>query len=103
MSEPSFMKYKELLKTILKTKKSRRIDLIKHSSNDFIKSLSEIALNVLKGVIPLTDKQKNQLRKWKDILKTVTLKKTAVSKQRDLFASNPKLVSAILKPLVLHL
>lgn len=54
-----------LLELLYKSPPSVRRNIICNASMDFINALCEISLNVLKGVIPLTDQQYRQLKKKK--------------------------------------
>ena len=51
------------------------------NSNE-IKSISEIAKNLLAGNIPITVRQKNRLRPFKKNIKFLALKKNSISKKR---------------------
>ncbi len=50
-----------LLRMLFKSPHGIRRAIVSQSSADFINALCEIALNVLKGNIPLSDKQYKQL------------------------------------------
>lgn len=54
-----------LLELLYKSPPSVRRNIICNASMDFINALCEISLNVLKGVMPLTDQQYRQLKKKK--------------------------------------
>ena len=47
-----------------------------------IKSLAEIAKNLLAGNIPMTTSQRNRLRPYKKSIKFLALKKNAISRKR---------------------
>lgn len=49
---------------------------------DFVKSLCEIALNVLSGNIPLTDKQYKLLKKKKKLIRLVASKKGSLTSKK---------------------
>lgn len=72
-----------LLELSYKSPPSVRRVIVGHSSADFINALCEIALNVLKGNIPLNDKQYKQLKKPKNIIRVVADKKVELVKKKN--------------------
>ena len=64
-----------LLEMLYKATPGVRRVIVCGSSTDFIDALCEIALNVLRGNIPLTDKQYAQLKKKKNIIRLIADKK----------------------------
>ena len=59
--------------------------IIRHSDYDLIKVLCECAHNVLKGNVPLTPRQKANLRRHKNALRLLTNKKDlSLTKKKNL-------------------
>lgn len=56
--------------------------IINNANADFINSLCEIALNILRGNIPLSTKQYKLLKKKKRVIRLVADKKVSHSKKR---------------------
>lgn len=65
-------------------------------SRKIIKAVIEIAYNLLKGDIPLTDSQIRYLKKDKPLLKYLIGKKNSLNKKRQLLINNPSLVKHML-------
>ena len=98
--EPDLLKYKGMLKSMVRAKQSNLKELIAHSNNHVIRVISEIALNVIKGIIPLTKNEIENLRKWKPYIKKLISISLGVNKKREMLLKNTKLVKIILKPLL---
>lgn len=62
--------------------KKRFKSLIKTAGSGDILTLSECAKNLLLGNIPMTQNQKNKLKKYKNKIKILALKKNSISKKR---------------------
>ena len=60
-----------LLELIYKSPPSVIRVIVNNTSSDFVKALCEIALNVLRGNIPLSDKQYKQLKRKRKSIKLV--------------------------------
>ena len=71
-----------VLKTVLSLKPKQRKKNVCHSSEDLILALCEIALNVLKGNIPLTSTQYSKLNKQKKFIKLFADRKTGLPRKR---------------------
>ena len=56
--------------------------IVCNASTDFVNTLCEIALNVLNGNIPLSDKQYRQLKKKKSAIRLVADKKVGLVKKK---------------------
>ena len=67
---------------LYKAKPGMRKVTVCGASADFIDALCEIALNVLRGNIPLTDKQYAQLKKKRGIIRLVADKKVKHLKKK---------------------
>ena len=65
------MKHVELLKVLYKTSPKMRLAILENAPPDFIKCLAEASFNIMKGNIPITPHQKNQLKKKKRTLHTL--------------------------------
>jgi hypothetical protein len=86
--------------TLLKalTPKERKA-LLKTCGNDRIKSICECAYNVLRGNVPLSPKQKRQLRKHKQTLRRLVKRGECWSKKRQYLVQRG---GGILIPLLLN-
>ncbi len=71
-----------LLQVLTKSKPQIRDAIIQHGPTDLIKAISEIVLNVLKGVIKITPRQKKRLVRYKDKLRALTSNKVSQKVKR---------------------
>jgi hypothetical protein len=58
-----------LLQTLATSKPALRNAILQHAPSDLIKAISEIILNILKGAIKITPKQKKRLGRYKNKLR----------------------------------
>ncbi len=61
-----------LLQVLAKSKPQIRDAIVQHGPTDLIKAISEIVLNVLKGVIRITPRQRKRLARYKNKLRGLT-------------------------------
>lgn len=94
--QPGFMQYEHFLRTVLKHKKENISELLKAVNSKVVKSLIEIAYNLLKGSIPLNPKQINYFKKEKKIIKTLINRKNSINKNVLILQENPVLVKRML-------
>lgn len=66
--------YKHLLEALHLLKPKYRTALLKSCDDEEINIICECIYNVLKGKVPLENKQKSKLRKYKDILRKLVAK-----------------------------
>ena len=89
------------LQVIVKSKPKLRKLLIDNVSANVITAICECSLNLLKGVIPVTPRQKRRLARYKTHLRDLANKK--VSRKRKKLYLNQKggnLLSALLPPVL---
>lgn len=70
------------LKLLLKAKSTQRRNIVHTAPDELIQALCEIALNVLRGNIPLTGKQITKLKKQKTLIKLLARKSVSIPKKR---------------------
>ena len=73
-----------LLKTLVDAKPKLKKAIIKYTSPDLVMAISEIALNMLKGIIKLTPQQKHRLSRYKKEFRSLAKKNVSVDKKRKL-------------------
>ena len=100
MKEPLFMKNIDILKHIYKTKNTNKRKLLEHLDSSTVKSIVEVALNILKGTIPLSDVEKSKLRVSKSDIKSLVKKNLSLRDKKSILLKNVRLVSLIIKPLL---
>lgn len=67
-----------LLKALYQATPLKRKDILAHCSPDFIRALCEIALNLLKGNIPLSPSQYKKLKRQRKVIRLLADKKTGL-------------------------
>lgn len=72
-----------LLKALYRATPKKRRDILIHSSPDFIQTLCEISLNLLKGNVPLTPSQFKKLKRQKKIIKLLADKRTSLKRKQQ--------------------
>ncbi|XP_077148125.1 uncharacterized protein LOC143808871 [Ranitomeya variabilis] len=80
MSERLWLNW-ALSKTLVKVTPAVRKSILRNASNDLITAIGEIALNILKGRIPLKEHQKGILKKWCKAIRT--LNKISAHKEKE--------------------
>jgi len=88
------------LKSLVKCRKSRRLNLIKGASTDNINAISEVALNTLKGNVPLNYQQKKRLQRFKAKLRQLAQKRLSTKKRKFLLVQEGGVLPVLLAPLL---
>lgn len=71
-----------LLKDLYKASAKDKKKIIESASKDLVKAICECACNIIRGNVPLTTKQFNQLKKCHKQLKSLTGKSSVESKRK---------------------
>ena len=72
---------------------------VRKCDKEFVNCVSECAKNVIKGNVPLTDRQKTNLRRKRNDLRALSLKKTSLRKKRKILQKGGFL-TALLPPVL---
>lgn len=96
MPLPRFLNFINILQTLWRASTNKRQEILAHLNNELVKVLSEISWNLLKGTVPLDDRQKTQLRQWKGVIKKIASKRVSLRRKKQLLIDNPQMVGAIL-------
>lgn len=88
-----------LLQLLHKSKPAMAKTILKNAPPDLVKALCECSLNVLKGNIKLNAAQKKRLRRYKNILRTLAVKK-ASAKTRKQMLQKGGFIGALLGPVL---
>ena len=96
------------LRLLASSKPSVKKKLIQHASRDQMDSLSELALKLLSGVIPLKANHYKKLKRHAQKLRTLAKKKGSVKRRKDLLVRNQRggfltVLAGLLAPLALNL
>lgn len=93
-------KYSSYLRTLHEASPKLRQSMLKHNKDDgFVCCISEICFNVLKGMIELSARQKQQLSRKKHALRFLTLRRVSKKRKRKLIQSGG-FIGALLGPIV---
>ena len=92
-------KYLPVLKRIAKLGDKAKRDYVRKCDKDFLYCISQCAKNILKGNVPLTDRQKTRLRRGRNDLRALSVKKTSLRKKRRILQKGGFL-TALLPPLI---
>lgn len=71
-----------LLRALYHATPQKRKDILGHCSPDFLKTLCEIALNILKGNIKLSPSQHRKLNKQKKIIRLLADKRAGLKRKQ---------------------
>ena len=93
-----------LLKVLVDASPKLKKVIIKHAPTELVTAISEIVLNLIKGVIKLTAHQKKRLSRYKKELLALAKKKVSLGKKRKILAQKGGSAAvSILVPLALSL
>lgn len=97
---PRVQKHRAVLQVLQNAKPSLRKAIIQASDKDLVYSLCEIADNLLRGNIPLTDTQKSKLQRYRTHIRklaqkggTIKSKKALLTQRGGAFPLIPLLIS----------
>ena len=93
-------KYIHLLHTINTSTVVKIRPVLEHLSGDAVKIICEMVYNILKGTVPVTDKEMNRLRRLKPIFKRLTLKTVTIKLKRRIIIDNIKSLKLIISPVL---
>jgi len=91
-------KYLPVVKRITKLCEKAKRDYVRKCDKEFLDCISECAKNVLKGNVALTDRKKTKLRRSRNDLRALSVKKT-LRKKRGILQKGGFL-SALLPPVL---
>lgn len=92
---------RQLLDLISKCKNSKdRKVFLQKGSDEFIKAIIEIVLNVLKGNVDLTEKIKKKLKKYKRVMRKIICPKVSLKFKRRVLIQKGGFLNVILPALI---
>jgi len=92
-------KYFSILKRIRRLGEKGKKEYIRKCEKEFVNCLSECAKNVIKGNVPLSNRQKASLRRERNNLRALSVKKTSLKKKRRILQKGGFL-TALLPPVL---
>ena len=91
----------DFLNVLAKCNKKQRQAILEHCDKDLILALSEIAINVLKGIVKLTPAQKAKLNRFKKHLRKLAERQVPIKhKKRFLVEKGGSLLLSLLPPVL---
>lgn len=89
-----------LLKLLSKATPVASKAILKTGDRDLINALCECSLNVLKGNVPLTCRQKKRLSRYKSTLRELANRKYSVKKKRQALMQKGGFLQYLIEPVV---
>ena len=93
-------KYIHLINSIFNSSVEKNRHILEHVNGDVVKMFCEMVFNILKGVVPITDKELHRLRKMKHVFKKLTLKSISIKNKRQIILDNIKSMKLIIGPVL---
>lgn len=72
----------DFLRVLAKSNPKLRRAILKCCNAELIKAICEVTLNVLRGVVPISEQQKKKLKRYKRVLRALIDKKASITKKR---------------------
>lgn len=91
--------YLSVLRSLMRMSVKDRRRAVANCNRDLIDCFCECALNVLKGNVPLTKAQLTKLRREKQNLRQLTLKKVSLKKKKKILQKGG-FIGALLRPVL---
>ena len=92
-------RYMSVLKRIRKMGDKAKRDYVRKCDKSFLDCISECAKNIIKGTVPLTNSQMSKLRRRRNDIRALSVKKTSLRKKRKILQKGG-LLSALLPPVL---
>lgn len=89
-----------LLTSLVHANPKQRRAILQHSDSKFIHCICEIILNYLKGVLPIKDKEKRKLKKYKKILRQLISKISWAAKKKIIIKHCIGILALLITPII---
>ena len=96
MVTPLYSEFEHILRTIYRARSDNLSGLVKAVNTAVIRSLVELAYNILRGNIPLTKTHVKTLKKYKKELHLLIAKNRSIKKKRITLEDNLPLIKIML-------
>ena len=87
--------YFQLLMTT--TSKLQRRQLLETITNDQLRALTEIVVNLLQSVLPLTPSNRNKLKKHRQVIRQLGDRTISLKKKKELLCRQGSVITLLLK------
>ena len=84
------------LKGLKRAKLSSLSQKLSILSKEQVKFLVECAFNILKGILPLTNKELSRAKKFKPVYQLLTKKTSTWKKRKEVLVQNPKFAKSLI-------
>lgn len=99
MKFPRFVRHFDILRTLYRSSPVKLEHILQHIDSNLMNTLSELSLNILKGIIKLSPQRFKKLRKYRTYIKALASRTASLRKKRKIFQEHPDLVTHLLGPL----
>lgn len=89
-------KYSSKLKSLVDANLNERKELIHSASDTLIKILCDCCLNILKEVVEINSQEKNKLKRFSNVIRTLAKPKLNIENRRKLLIKNSGLIPVII-------
>lgn len=101
---PSVLSNKEFLERLCRTKsEKKRLRMIRDASTDQLLAIAEIALNILKGRLPLTSRQRERLIPYANFVRRLSRTRSEDGARRIIQVGGGPLLSSLILPVLLEI
>jgi len=76
----------------------QRKSLIQYITDEQLRALSQIALNVLQGNVPITESYKKKLKRYKDVIRSLASRQISKARKRKTLLKHHSVVPLFIKP-----
>lgn len=73
----------DFLRVLAKASPKLRRAILSCCHSELIKAICEVTLNVLRGVVPVNQQQKEKLKRYKKVLRALADRKVSLKKKRE--------------------
>ena len=101
---PSVLSNKDFLTRLCRTtSENKRLRMINEASTEQLLAIAEIALNVLKGRLPLTNKQRQRLIPYADYVRRLSRARSVTSARHVVQVGGGPLLASLIAPVLLEI
>lgn len=79
---------------------SQRKSLIQYVTNEQLAALSQIALNILRGNIPITRAYKKKLKQYKEVIRSLASRRVSRTRKKQALLKFHSVIPLLIKPAI---
>lgn len=88
-------KQEPFLQLLARSTSKQRSELLKHAKREELKALFEICLNIIRGNFPIDDKHFKQLKKHRNVLRSLGDRKVTLKRKKQLVSQEGGAIRAL--------